>query len=231
MCSAVLRRTWLMGFRSIPPHLAKSGRGGATTPRVRASPAPKTARAYCLTSSALIRPPGPEPGTAPISTPNSRATRRAEGAAGTKGCAPISVAGFNGTTTDEDAPTLADSVAKPSWGTGEGTSMVALSVSSSNTGWSWLTASPTETKILTKSPDLMFSPSSGSLNSVAMKNHIPLKHHISSKSDHTTLPLLKIVVRFECPEYDSLNASAGNSPFPILDSVKAPSAPLRKDRL
>src|SRR4051812_43334483 len=50
--------------------------------------------------------------------------------------------------------------------TDEGTSMVALSVSSSSTAWSRCTVSPAWTSTRTMSPDSMFSPSSGSVNSV-----------------------------------------------------------------
>ena len=50
--------------------------------------------------------------------------------------------------------------------TDEGTSIVALSVSSSMTGCSILTVSPTLTSTLATSPEATFSPSSGTLNSV-----------------------------------------------------------------
>ena len=50
----------------------------------------------------------------------------------------------------------------------EGTSMVALSVSSSRIGWSLTTVSPGLTSTRTTSPDVTFSPSSGILNSVGM---------------------------------------------------------------
>jgi hypothetical protein len=50
--------------------------------------------------------------------------------------------------------------------TDDGTSIVALSVSSSMTGCSFLTVSPTLTSTLATSPEATFSPSSGTLNSV-----------------------------------------------------------------
>src|SRR6185503_12441418 len=50
--------------------------------------------------------------------------------------------------------------------TDDGTSIVALSVSSSMTGCSILTVSPTLTSTLATSPEATFSPSSGTLNSV-----------------------------------------------------------------
>src|SRR5438132_4561700 len=65
---------------------------------------------------------------------------------------------------------------------GEGTSMVAFSVSSSNSGWSLEIVSPAETRILVRSPESTFSPSSGSLMVVvtagvlceilALRNHL-----------------------------------------------------------
>ena len=51
---------------------------------------------------------------------------------------------------------------------GQGTSITALSVSTSSRGWPGFTTSPSETKTVTTSPEAMFSPRSGSLNSVAM---------------------------------------------------------------
>ena len=50
----------------------------------------------------------------------------------------------------------------------EGTSIAALSVSSSRTGWSLSTLSPGRMKIFTIFPESIFSPSTGSLNSIAM---------------------------------------------------------------
>src|SRR5262249_34099584 len=52
--------------------------------------------------------------------------------------------------------------------TDEGTSMTALSVSSSMTGWPSFTSAPGAIIRRTKSPCSMFSPSSGSLNSVTV---------------------------------------------------------------
>src|SRR5688500_3822542 len=52
--------------------------------------------------------------------------------------------------------------------TSEGTSIVALSVSSSRTGWSLASVSPGFTSTRTTSPAVTFSPSSGILNSVAI---------------------------------------------------------------
>jgi hypothetical protein len=52
--------------------------------------------------------------------------------------------------------------------TDEGTSMTALSVSSSITGWPSFTSAPGAIIRRTKSPCSMFSPSSGSLNSVTV---------------------------------------------------------------
>ncbi len=50
--------------------------------------------------------------------------------------------------------------------TDDGTSIVALSVSSSMTGWSCIMVSPTATNTFTTFPDSMFSPSSGNFSSV-----------------------------------------------------------------
>src|SRR4029079_12893753 len=50
----------------------------------------------------------------------------------------------------------------------DGTSMVALSVSSSRTPWSFATVSPILTRTFSTSPPLMPSPRLGILNSVAM---------------------------------------------------------------
>ena len=50
--------------------------------------------------------------------------------------------------------------------TDEGTSIVALSVSSSRIGWSLVTVSPVLTRMRSTSPAAMFSPSSGSVKSI-----------------------------------------------------------------
>ena len=50
----------------------------------------------------------------------------------------------------------------------EGTSITALSVSSSMTGWSSTSVSPTATSTLTTSPFSIFSPKSGSANSIGI---------------------------------------------------------------
>src|SRR6202042_1061546 len=54
----------------------------------------------------------------------------------------------------------------------EGTSTTALSVSSSMTGWPSETLAPGAIISRTRSPELMFSPSSGSLNSLAEVDEI-----------------------------------------------------------
>ena len=85
-CSAVLRRTPRIDTRSIFPHLAKSGSTGSANLALPATPATTAVTkplAWALTSSSLIRPPGPVPLTSWMSTPNSRASRRTCGAAGT----------------------------------------------------------------------------------------------------------------------------------------------------
>ena len=59
---AVVRRTPLIGLRSIAPHLLKSGSASAAAADGRAAPAPDSSRrAYAVTSSIEMRPPGPEP--------------------------------------------------------------------------------------------------------------------------------------------------------------------------
>src|SRR5688572_24480809 len=81
---AVVRRTPLIGFRSTAPHLLKSGSASAATEE-RAGPAPapdSRRRAYAVTSSIDIRPAGPEPWMSCMFTPSSRASLRADGAAG-----------------------------------------------------------------------------------------------------------------------------------------------------
>ena len=86
-----------MALRSIAPHFEKSG--NATEPpdsvATLACPPPPRLDITCLvkflTSSWLIRPPGPVPGTWCRSTPSSRASLRTEGAAGASG--PRSAAG------------------------------------------------------------------------------------------------------------------------------------------
>ena len=69
-CSAVFRRTPVMGLRSTSPHFVKSGNAG---PPPGARPAPgasappprllRICRANVLTSSSVMRPFGPEPVT------------------------------------------------------------------------------------------------------------------------------------------------------------------------
>ena len=91
-CSAVLRRMPVIGFRSTSPHLLKSGSAGppaaglAAPLAAAAWPLPPrlfiTRLANSLTSSCVMRPPGPVPGTCETSTPISRANRRTDGAAG-----------------------------------------------------------------------------------------------------------------------------------------------------
>ena len=90
-CCAVVRRTRLIDSRSTGPNLLKSGSvgvggvaagGGAT---VGGATAAAPARACRLTSSIEMRPPGPLPRTAEISTLTSRANWRTEGAAATLG--------------------------------------------------------------------------------------------------------------------------------------------------
>ena len=91
-CSAVLRRMPVIGLRSTSPHFAKSGSAGPTMP-ARAVPLAAAAwpllprlfitrLANSFTSSCVMRPPGPVPGTCVTSTPISRASRRTDGAAG-----------------------------------------------------------------------------------------------------------------------------------------------------
>ncbi len=90
-CSAVLRRMPDIGLRSTAPHFEKSG--SATEPpdsvATLAWPPPPRLDMTCLvkvfTSSWLMRPPGPVPGTWWRSTPSSRASRRTDGAAGASG--------------------------------------------------------------------------------------------------------------------------------------------------
>ncbi len=62
-------------------------------------------------------------------------------------------------------PRLDLDLARPCRRRWTGTSIVALSVSSSSTGWSFFSASPALTRTRTTSPALTFSPSSGILNS------------------------------------------------------------------
>ena len=91
-CSAVLRRMPVIGLRSTSPHFAKSGSAGPTptgaaAPLAAAAwPLPPrlfiTRLANSLTSSCVMRPPGPVPATWLTSTPISRASRRTDGAAG-----------------------------------------------------------------------------------------------------------------------------------------------------
>src|SRR5450755_742155 len=59
--------------------------------------------------------------------------------------------------------------------TEDGTSTTALSVSSSMTGWPSVTLAPSETINRTRSPWSMFSPSSGSLNSVTRYSLLPFQ--------------------------------------------------------
>ena len=87
-CSAVLRRTPRIGWRSISPHLLKSGSGSAAR-RAAAAPAAGAAGADAIsrfacafTSSIEMRPSSPVPTTSSMSTPSSRAMRRTDGAAG-----------------------------------------------------------------------------------------------------------------------------------------------------
>src|SRR5437867_1894203 len=58
----------------------------------------------------------------------------------------------------------------------EGTSIVALSVSSSSTAWSFASASPGLTSTRRTSPVVMFSPSSGRVNSVTACTQIVEVH-------------------------------------------------------
>ena len=74
-----------IGWRSIGPHFEKSG----STTAGSAPPPPDCEVMTCLpwarTSSAEIRPPGPVPLTAWMSSPSCRARRRTDGAAGATG--------------------------------------------------------------------------------------------------------------------------------------------------
>ena len=78
---AVVRRTAFIAVRSIGPHWAKSGSSGAVG-SAPAAGACSSRLAVALTSSRRIRPPGPVPDTASMSTPISRARRRTAGVAG-----------------------------------------------------------------------------------------------------------------------------------------------------
>ena len=92
-CSAVLRRMPVIGLRSTSPHLREIRQRRAdrrsAAPR-RWPPRPGRCCRCCssrawqnsLTSSCVMRPPGPVPGTCVTSTPISRASRRTDGAAG-----------------------------------------------------------------------------------------------------------------------------------------------------
>ena len=85
-CSAVLRRTARIGWRSISPQRVKSGSGSAGTAPPAAAGRAATIRLACaLTSSTEMRPPVPLPATWLMSTPSSRAIRRTDGAAGATG--------------------------------------------------------------------------------------------------------------------------------------------------
>ena len=91
------------------------------------------------------------------------------------GACPSSVEGSS--TVSTTAPTLTlspflilRSLTTPA--TDEGTSIVALSVSSSRTGWSIAIVSPTLTSTRVTSPPATFSPSSGTLNSVNLSTPV-----------------------------------------------------------
>src|SRR5262245_25816522 len=239
----------LHGCRSTSPHFWKSGNGRkarATTAPVAAPADPtllRIRRACSLTSSCVMRPPGPVPCTALMSTPISRERRLTAGDAGAAGPrSPSSLTGAAGcvgasradrtgigtmrvgpvaggagagagaavgegaaasggasgsdaeagaasdlagtsdlagaspdgeSTVNTTAPTVTLSplltlISLTTPATDDGTSIVALSVSSSTTGWSRAMVSPTLTSTRVTSPEATFSPSSGILNSVTL---------------------------------------------------------------
>ena len=82
---AVRRRTVVISSDSISPQRLKSGIGRSPTETCPAvgDISPATIFLTCaLTSSIVIRPPGPVPATSKISAPSSRARRRTDGDAG-----------------------------------------------------------------------------------------------------------------------------------------------------
>jgi len=103
MRSAMVRRRCESGARSTGPHCSKRGSGGGSSPMAAsgfAGPAGAASRAAgcgrasagaaggwapvaARTSASRMRPPGPLPRTARMSTPSSRASRRVAGVAAT----------------------------------------------------------------------------------------------------------------------------------------------------
>ena len=227
-CSAVLRRMPDMALRSTSPHFEKSGSAGPLPAGRDAAaawpPLPKlfiTRFANSLTSSCVMRPPGPVPVTWLTSTPISRARRRTEGAAGAAvttdamvGVAAVAAgaagrpaaistpvgrsagaadaagasgAGAGAGTLALVAPVAPFSITRTIWpgfslspaltftsftvpATSDGTSIVALSVSSSTMGWSTLMVSPTLTSTLRTSPWATPSPRFGRMKSATFSS-------------------------------------------------------------
>src|SRR6187200_2708594 len=91
----------LHGWRSTSPHFWKSGSGRAARTAIPSAAVPadptllRIRRAVSFTSSCVMRPLGPVPWIALISTPISRARRRTAGDAGAAG--PRSPSNFTGT--------------------------------------------------------------------------------------------------------------------------------------
>ena len=178
--------------------LPARGEGISTTPLSISISSTGSSTAISLpadTSTATISPlsiPSPKAGRATSTDRESRVSPVGGGGGSAAGCCARSDRGASGSTAragaSSGAPPEGPSTVRMTWPTAaespsatmisamvplteEGTSMTALSVSSSMTGWSSTRESPTETRRLMTSPASTFSPRSGSLNSVAISSH------------------------------------------------------------